>query len=286
MNFCFDSIAYPDIKVPRSLLSPSSLDDGNGADAEVFVSNEYTRMNLNGSMSVLLGEVVVQARKKKKAEDVFQALATRTFDYKAFETDGMTSYAEVLRRIAGIIIWEEKVFYRRSAVAFMIDGTLYEDIFALGPEMGDYGRGTPVPLSEIEMRVPFSIVKRIDFLRPNEAAMFGVKAGGGLIAIATKDGTELRYTDTNYNLKTITPLGYQKPAAFYSPRYDVNQAGPDDGTDLRSTVYWNPNVIIEDGKSQFSFFATDIPGTSYTITVEGLTDQGEIIAKSAKIRKQ
>ena len=286
MNFCFDSIAYPDIKVPRSLLSPSSLDDGNGADAEVFVSNEYTRMNLNGSMSVLLGEVVVQARKKKKAEDVFQALATRTFDYKAFETDGMTSYAEVLRRIAGIIIWEEKVFYRRSAVAFMIDGTLYEDIFALGPEMGDYGRGTPVPLSEIEMRVPFSIVKRIDFLRPNEAAMFGVKAGGGLIAIATKDGTELRYTDTNYNLKTITPLGYQKPAAFYSPRYDINQAGPDDGTDLRSTVYWNPNVIIEDGKSQFSFFATDIPGTSYTITVEGLTDQGEIIAKSAKIRKQ
>ena len=243
-------------------------------------------MNLNGSMSVLLGEVVVQARKKKKAEDVFQALATRTFDYKVFETDGMTSYAEVLRRIAGIIIWEEKVFYRRSAVAFMIDGTLYEDIFALGPEMGDYGRGTPVPLSEIEIRVPFSIVKRIDFLRPNEAAMFGVKAGGGLIAIATKDGTELRYTDTNYNLKTITPLGYQKPAAFYSPRYDVNQAGPDDGTDLRSTVYWNPNVIIEDGKSQFSFFATDIPGTSYTITVEGLTDQGEIIAKSAKIRKQ
>ena len=168
----------------------------------------------------------------------------------------------------------------------MIDGTLYEDIFALGPEMGDYGRGTPVPLSEIEMRVPFSIVKRIDFLRPNEAAMFGVKAGGGLIAIATKDGTELRYTDTNYNLKTITPLGYQKPAAFYSPRYDVNQAGPDDGTDLRSTVYWNPNVIIEHGKSQFSFFATDIPGTSYTSTVEGLTDQGEIIAKSAKIRKQ
>ena len=32
--------------------------------------------------------------------------------------------------------------------------------------------------------------------------------------------------------------------------------------------------------------STDIPGTSYTITVEGLTDQGEIIAKSAKIRKQ
>ena len=87
-------------------------------------------------------------------------------------------------------------------------------------------------------------------------------------------------------MRTITPLGYQKPAAFYSPRYDVNQAGPDDGTDLRSTVYWNPNVIIEDGISQFSFFATDIPGTSYTITVEGLTDQGEIIAKSAKIRKQ
>ena len=32
--------------------------------------------------------------------------------------------------------------------------------------------------------------------------------------------------------------------------------------------------------------STDIPGTSYPITVEGLTDQGEIIAKSAKIRKQ
>lgn len=41
-------------------------------------------------------------------------------------------------------------------------------------------------------------------------------------------------------LATLYPLGYQKPAEFYSPKYDVPNSLQTTKTDFRTTVYWNP----------------------------------------------
>lgn len=38
--------------------------------------------------------------------------------------------------------------------------------------------------------------------------------------ITTKDGKGIK--DKNWTLKTLTPLGYQKPVEFYSPKYDAD----------------------------------------------------------------
>lgn len=83
-----------------------------------------------------------------------------------------------------------------------------------------------------------------------------------------------------------TPLGWQKPAKFYSPTYEHNaQNHTPAGMDKRSTVYWNPALNVpKDGKSSFEFYTSD--GSSpYTVVIEGLTADGDYIFKKETISR-
>ncbi len=46
--------------------------------------------------------------------------------------------------------------------------------------------------------------------------------------------------------------------------------------DLRSTIYWNPNVINDkDGRASFSYFDADSKGT-YRMVIEGIDADGNL----------
>jgi len=52
---------------------------------------------------------------------------------------------------------------------------------------------------------------------------------------------------------------------------------------LRTTIYWKPNVVLnEEGKVDLEFYTADTPST-YSIVVEGLTGDGKPIRKLRKI---
>jgi hypothetical protein len=70
------------------------------------------------------------------------------------------------------------------------------------------------------------------------------------------------------------PMAFTLPKAFYSPKYAPNSQA--DQTDIRSTVFWAPNIITDEhGKAKISFFAADNPGT-YTFIIEGTDLQGHL----------
>jgi len=78
------------------------------------------------------------------------------------------------------------------------------------------------------------------------------------------------------------PLGFQKPAEFYAPKYDT----PTQNTkpDLRTTIHWQPSLTTDEtGTANFSFYTADTPGT-YTVVIEGVTDDGKIVYKRDKIK--
>lgn len=63
------------------------------------------------------------------------------------------------------------------------------------------------------------------------------------------------------------PFPLSVPKEFYSPKYNASNTNP--LPDLRSTIYWNANVVTDDnGKATVSFYAADKPST-YTVKVEG-----------------
>jgi hypothetical protein len=68
--------------------------------------------------------------------------------------------------------------------------------------------------------------------------------------------------------------GFHRPAIFYSPKYTPeNIASP--RPDFRPTLYWNPNLKLEDGKMNIEFFTSD-ELAQYVVVVEGISQNGEI----------
>ena len=73
---------------------------------------------------------------------------------------------------------------------------------------------------------------------------------------------------------TFTPQGYSKARQFYMPKYDV--PANLNRNDLRTTIYWNPQVITDNtGSASFDFFNADGKG-QYKVVVEGIDANGNI----------
>ena len=76
---------------------------------------------------------------------------------------------------------------------------------------------------------------------------------------------------------TVIPLGYQTPAEFYAPSYPTPEARQNRTPDYRATLLWNPAVALDErGRAVVEFYPSDSE-SGYDITVEGVTDDGEII---------
>ena len=85
------------------------------------------------------------------------------------------------------------------------------------------------------------------------------------------------------NIQLIQPLGYQKPAEFYAPKYDTPEAREDETLDMRTTIHWQPDVRTDSlGIAAFKFYTADAK-SSYTVVIEGVTDEGKIIGDEEKI---
>jgi hypothetical protein len=93
-----------------------------------------------------------------------------------------------------------------------------------------------------------------------------------VIAIYTKHGN----WRNSYNPSVVyyEPKGYSYAKQFYTPKYDNPII--DTGTDLRSTVYWNPSILTgAKGQAQINYFNSDQVGT-YRVTIEGIDAEGRL----------
>jgi len=99
------------------------------------------------------------------------------------------------------------------------------------------------------------------------------------IVITTRSHKGLK-SSPSYGTYAYHPLPMQLPRQFYTPKYTVPDARPE----LRSTIYWEPNLITdENGNAKLSFYAGYQPGT-YTVTVEGTDMRGHFGVSTTKIK--
>jgi hypothetical protein len=84
------------------------------------------------------------------------------------------------------------------------------------------------------------------------------------------------------------PLPLTLPLQFYSPKYAAESSlNPPIGTDTRSTIHWEPNLVTDDnGKAKIFFYAADYPGI-YSLVIEGSNMDGLIgtVRKTLTINK-
>jgi hypothetical protein len=122
--------------------------------------------------------------------------------------------------------------------------------------------------------IPVSDVAYIKVFRP--PFMGGIGGGsGGAIAIYTRKGGDQKQ-EPGKGLSNNSVSGYTAIRQFYSPDYEAE--GPDnDKKDLRTTLYWNPQVITVPGQNKVTlkFFNNDIT-QGFRVVIEGMTKDGRL----------
>lgn len=257
----------------------SGSDNKSESNAIIVNSNPALR-------EVLLDEVTIVGHRKEKHSDVYELLASDTYGTDYIKEKNITSLSEIIFKIPGITERNGFLYYRNGIVNFMVNGIIEPGTDSGGSGFGILtgGRGMSTRLADIELMYNIDMIKRVDFLPPHMAVVFGSRAtSGGIIVLTLKNVEEMKMDYEPFHLQIYSPLGYQKPAEIYTPEYTVKGKLPD-GNDLRCTVYWAPAVKIDSsGNSFVEFYTSDEKNTKYTVTVEGVTDDGNIIKGACKL---
>ncbi|MCL2738783.1 MAG: hypothetical protein FWE30_04980, partial [Bacteroidales bacterium] len=125
-------------------------------------------------------------------------------------------------------------------------------------------------------------IKRVEVLPAPTSYVFGVEGAGGAVLI-TPDWGGAQIRMPTLHMATVTPTGYKRAAEFYSPKYETDAQRNSSSPDLRTTVYWKPNVQVTDGAAHIEFYTAD-SNTTYSIVLEGITTDGVVIRKTGRIR--
>ncbi len=315
-NVEIDYDIYPVIEPIDGIVDYKSTDNEDVVNNDDSV--EQMRLSASGVYNIILNELVVEGHAPQFGDkSITEIMASKTFDGDYFEKEGVTTLEEIIRKLPGVIVkGNGDVVYRNRPVMFLVDemvfslagtsdaadivanygenrrrraraggGAVAEASFAAAMRALSYPTSSRGMLREVEDAIPFDMIKQVSFLPPNATLTFSME-GNAAISIDLKEGAEIG-DEKPYGMKYITPLGYQQPAEFYSPKYAKDFGNSSDGGDLRSTVYWNPDVKIDaDGNAMVEFYANDNRNTRYDVVVEGVTRGGELVQATTQIRKR
>ncbi len=218
--------------------------------------------------SILLSDVDIVEKRILRDDGHFRIYQTP--DKSLTVTQDDYQYENVIDylngKVAGIVISGDQISIRGGGMPlFMIDGI----------EVNALGGGAEGIIREIKS-LRMSEIDKVEILKSGvNMAIFGSKGADGVIAIYRKTGSSNNYADNYVKGRIITNIqGFHKAMKFYSPGYtpdNINNPQPD----YRPTLYWDPELLFENGKADFGFFTSD-ELAQYVIFVEGITKNGKI----------
>lgn len=226
-----------------------------------------------GMMSVTLKDVVIKAKKIDKNEEIRKERGSTylfpsfTFDEEDFK--GVSNLKFLLMQAPGVTVDEanNSVKIRGNEALIMVDNMRWR-------------------LDELA-NITVSDVKLIDILRePGETMSYGMEGKNGVICVYLKRGKDKTSDEPvvpDRSQASVIPLGHSLPAEFYVPKYHVEETRQDPLPDLRSTIFWKPNVQSDENGLADIFFNTADSTGPFTIVAEGVSPTGEIIRYQGKI---
>ena len=258
-----------------SLPAVPGMITGETAD-NLQMSNYLTRADTrytmeNGMRTVYIEEVIITAKAPEKKDYSFSFYMPRVsessnnmIDYEQIEEMHPSNLSEIIYHIPFTRVEGGKVIIDR--MRYNLNGELPAVLILDDMIIHDYN------IDEID---PYS-VERIAVLKGGQTTLLGGDGAGGAIVITTRKGMSAYKELPKYNIRSIMPLGYQEPAGFYSPRYETEESRKTGPPDLRTTIYWNPDVKVSaQGEASFDFYTADSP-SDYSVVIEGITDDGMI----------
>lgn len=258
-------------------LSRSSVSDDYLADRRQ--SNKADSV-FAGLWNIDLEEILVKGHRSRAEEQDFNEKTYFGEPTNRVVVDSLgTSFTanmsvfDLLRRVPGIQIvgnppGEAAVIRGARTFSGATYAQVYLDAFPVDNEMAN--------------TLQISDVEAVDVYKGGDAAIFGIRGGGGVIVIHTRVGGPVQKENSDLGSYQFTHPGFHRAKSFYSPDYATPHESHQK-PDLRSTLYWTPWLAVdENGKQNFTFFTGD-KKTDYQIMIQGITDDGRPFVKSGKI---
>ncbi|MGO1723730.1 MAG: carboxypeptidase-like regulatory domain-containing protein, partial [Sphingobacterium sp.] len=157
----------------------------------------------------------------------------------------------------------------------------------------NYNQGSRVPVQFFLNGMPIdepsinsiqvSEIEAIEiFLRDDLGTVRNIYQNDGVVSIITKKEkkqprmtlAEIESMLPKSNVIDFHPLGYVQERRFYEPKYETPESK--NTNDYRTTIYWNPDVRIDqNGEVELEFFNADGNG-KYKVVVEGSDLSGNV----------
>ncbi|MCD8185877.1 MAG: Plug domain-containing protein, partial [Rikenellaceae bacterium] len=220
----------------------------------------------NGMRTVNMEAVEVRgSRSQDPFMDAQERMADNVFDEQYFEEYVITDFESLLYTMPGVNYDGDSITIRGSSVGFVIDDV---------PAWEGFDWKTDINLFDVE--------KVLVFRGPTGQAFYG----GPTIAVYLKKGAINTSSIPSYNRLVIHPLGVQKPIEFYAPTYENPEQRNRRVPDLRTTIYWNPSLQTDSGgQAVFEFYTADGANTTYSVVIEGITEDGRIIRTVEQLQR-
>lgn len=244
-----------------------------------------------GSRWILLDEVKVQAFKESN-DDIYANFSSYSRTADDMKVRGITSVEQALKGIGGITNHMGHLKWRYQEISYYVDGQLFDPrgnatlMYNVAGQPSSWIRNAPghnvggnsfygPTLSEVAAAVPFNMIERIDFIRPEHSLVLGPSYGGPTVVITTKKGDKVHW-ERQFELKDHLPLGYQQYKEYASPILSVDT----DEYDLQTkpTLLWIPSVKFDGSGKDIDIKFPIRP--EYRVIVEGLSDNGDIIHRN------
>ncbi|MFR9503229.1 MAG: hypothetical protein SNH73_02100 [Rikenellaceae bacterium] len=226
-----------------------------------FVSQSQEKFYYEGGMNTIdIDAVYVTASQKTNSGSNF---STRSTNREFLEALPSMSLSTIIQGYPSMTITTDGVYYR--------DNTEMARFIVNGMDM-EYLDVSFMRTDEVE---------RIDFYVGPQAMMYP-NSDGGVFVIELLEAVS---SITAPGIAYVSPLGYQKPDYLYQPHYEVAEDRASRTPDFRTTIFWDGALKPdEEGNIEVEFYTAD-KATTYKVTLEGMTQEGEICTLSETISR-
>jgi len=271
-----EATAFPVIRTNSSYLNDPSL----------TIASKFKQFQLDSSVAGVTKTYLQQlamkeetGNKKTKSSKKNDLLSPRRITAEQLDKLNLSNTADAVKMLPGVVMLGGRLTIRGGIQNV---GSDLSDVEPLLVVDGIQTRASSVV--DYLNSIPPSNIESIEVFTGPEASIYGTRGGNG--AIVVKTSNEIRTKKDEKERQAIVASGFYKDQSFYQPPYDSYAVREANFNDNRATVYWNGEVISDStGKATVSFYTADLKN-DYTLTVQGITDKGELIFKTYTLKRK
>lgn len=275
-----DVPAMPDIKNDRVIQQqPWFMNSDETLLQYVKTNTQKQEAELKGGDFHLLGEVTVRTKQAIRGSNNLNGPggADQIIDENTIVNAGKKNMVQLLmEKVKGFQRFlrpdgEESYRINNIPTVIVVDGLMVQR-FGSEKETLEFLNTEDVTGIEVMHSIRYSANYKATLLDAGEQMAMGRTAERTFIEITTRSGNGM-FMKHSAGTDVYKPTPLSRPVAFYRPRY---MPGSHSDKDLRSTIFWQPNLVTnKEGVANTSFFASG-KETSYTIIIQGSDMNGNV----------